>query len=170
MPGTLTLVHTRPEPLTKKRLAFATAYVSGETAGNAKRSAMAAGYPERSASVTASRLLKDPRVLSFVANLRARLVSTPVVPPKVEQRAETKAVNEAKPWLELVPLAQRALLEGATGVIVTLEDGTQEFRDGASPVRILAADKILDRALGKPVPGRAPESAQDIDAALAALE
>lgn len=66
--------------LTEKQAAFVAAYVDGPTAGNAKKSALAAGYSEISAGPQGCMLLKLPHVAQAIeAALREAIGTTLVV-------------------------------------------------------------------------------------------
>lgn len=60
--------------MTEKQAAFVAAYVSGETAGNGARSAVVAGYAEKTARQTGSYLLTLPKVRAAIdATLREEI-------------------------------------------------------------------------------------------------
>lgn len=122
-----TLPHGATDGLRPKHRAFLHNYTSPDspTFGNAQRSAEAAGY-KKGAEVTAHHILRMPRVMAAIEKIRTK--------------AEARTVNALVPWIDLVPDAQQTLRDAMAGTIEPVQ---------AKP-RIVAADKILDRALGKP--------------------
>lgn len=118
------------DALTPKERAFVHAYTSPDSPSfsNGLASARVAGYKgkDEGVRVTASRILDRPAVVAAIEKIRAK--------------AEAKTVKALVPWIELVPDAQQTLRDAMDGTIEPAK---------AKP-RITAADKILDRALGKP--------------------
>lgn len=111
--------------LNDRQRRFCEEYFRGEQAGNGTRAYQLA-YPdakENSASACSSALLRDPRVLKFLATLR--------------QHALDRVDEDFKKWSDLVPEAQRVLLAVMRGNL-------------RSRLEFDAAREILDRALGRP--------------------
>lgn len=101
---------------------FVTEYLKD---GNGRQAVIRAGYSARGADTAAVRLLKKPPIRAALAKARAK--------------AESQAAAQIVPWLNLVPEVQQTLRDVASGLVT---------KGGAT--RALAAEKILDRALGKP--------------------
>lgn len=112
-----------------RREAFARHYAAGAEGviGNGRESARAAGFTGTDASldVTASRLLRDAKVIAAMAKLHGK--------------AASKAVARLADFKAEVPACLVTLVE--------IRDG--KITKGAA-VRVMAADKLLDRAMGKP--------------------
>lgn len=122
--------YTRLSKLNERHRAFVRHYVAGADGvrGSAGAAYSAAGWSTLRATADARgcNLLKDPLIVAEIERLTAK--------------AEDKAVAKMVPWMELAPVAQQTLADAMTGVIPSKE---------AIP-RITAADKVLDRAMGKP--------------------
>lgn len=112
-----------------RREAFARHYAAGADGviGNGRESARAAGFKGTDASldVTASRLLRNAKVMAAVSRLHGK--------------AEGRAVARLADFKAEVPACLDTLVE--------IRDG--KITKGAA-VRVMAVDKLLDRALGKP--------------------
>jgi hypothetical protein len=110
---------------------FVLEYLKGRDAGNATLSYMRVYGTdnENSASASASYLLSTPRVRAVIEAFQA------------DARAELE--DRLIPWVELVPEAQKIILEIAQGKVTK----------GAT-TRLGAARELLDRALGKPTEKR----------------
>lgn len=113
--------------LTSRHQAFIRFYLSGRTGvrGNATQAAQAAGYSKKTAYAQGCRLLKHAEVRRTIAALQAK--------------ANEKVTRELRDWQELAVGAQETMEQVRAGKI----------KKGAI-VRLKAADKILDRAFGKP--------------------
>ena len=114
--------------LNENQLKFCLEYTLGEHAGNGTRAYMAA-YPTakdyQGSAASASTLLKEPKVAQKIAELR-----------KEAERAALESVS-VQNWMELVPKAMKRL-------VYLMENAKSQT------VQLQAAEKILDRALGKP--------------------
>lgn len=64
------------EAMTEKQQAFVAAFVEGATAGNARNSALAAGYSEKSAHQIACQLLNHPKISSGIDARMREVIST----------------------------------------------------------------------------------------------
>lgn len=104
---------------------FAEEYFGGEFAHIGTRSYMAASPSANynTASVEASRFLRIPRVQNYLRELH--------------RRALDAFSAEYVEWKELIPLAQQVIRAHAEGRL-------------KNTLALVAADKILDRAIGKP--------------------
>jgi hypothetical protein len=113
--------------LTTRQQAFIRHYLAGADGvrGNAKKAAIAAGFARRSAEVTGSRMLRKAKVAAAIKSL--------------QEKADASVVRRLRDWQELAVGAQETMEQVRAGKI----------KKGAV-VRLMAADKILDRALGKP--------------------
>jgi phage terminase small subunit len=113
--------------LTARCQAFIRYYLAGKTGvrGNATKSAQAAGYSKKTAYAQGCRLLKNAEVRKAI---------------KSKQReADARVVRELVDWTVLAIGAQETMEGVRSGKI----------KKGAV-VRLMAADKILDRTFGKP--------------------
>lgn len=119
----------RKGALNPRRHAFVHHYTAGAEGvrGNGRESARAAGFTgaDGSLDVTASRLLRDAKVAAAIR--------------KLHSKADQKVVERLVDWKLEVPACRDTL--------VSVRDG--KVKRGAA-VRVLAAEKLLDRALGKP--------------------
>lgn len=141
-----------PTPTARKKLnarqeSFVFYYAAGTdgTKGNATKSAIAAGYSPKSAKTVGPRLLENVGIQQALIETRKKLgegVAAAIVP-----------------WADLASGAQRVLVDVSLGTVPAKEGG----------VRMLAADKILDRAFGKP-PVRLQHAARSIDDVLREID
>lgn len=112
--------------VTGKRGDFVRHYVAGKKGvrGNATKSAQAAGYSAKTARAQGARLLTK-------ADVKAAITAH-------HEKADKKVEQQLVDWKLEIPACRDTLVE--------VRDG--KIKRGAA-VRIQAADKILDRALGK---------------------
>lgn len=94
-------------PLSPQQMAFCEAYAAGDATG--KDSAIEAGYAQKYADSTASRLIKDCRVEKVVSALRE----------KAAKKAEVKAEQVVREWARLgLSDIRKILTVESTGVTV----------------------------------------------------
>lgn len=121
--------------LTERERRFAEAYVAGPTAGNATASVRAAGYrlkDDNTAGSWGSQLLKKPRVLAYLIELRRAQVA--------------RAAEELVPWRRLLPAAQALQMEA----IETARQALAELgvRDPATGKLVLDLGKVTGPIVG----------------------
>jgi phage terminase small subunit len=137
--------------LTPRQAIFIAEYLL-DVEANATRAAMAAGVPEKSAAVTASRWLKSKRIAAVIAERKAKLaVKYEITAERVTQELAKLAFHDPgnlydakgnlKPVRELDDMTRAAV----ASVEVDEKDGTRGVRTVTKKVKLADKGQNLER-------------------------